>query len=252
MKIAFRIYGAWLMFILFIGATIYMFAQETWQELWVGIAFSIAFAVAMLIYIKSNRTEQIRLNKIKDKKKLKEINFVYDQHKNALKDNYPEGNIGKFYIKIKLFIHKKLSSTLIENGRFIDEFKDVKEMLSIIKGFNIKVNGHTCNVLAYNSKNYGLIGNIRFPYDLTKVPAIKILPYAKDLIDTMGKPKLVNIGFEFEESPIGLEEITLSFDENNYIVPLSYKYNTDDLDDLVKKNYLQSLKILKIFLRKIK
>jgi hypothetical protein len=190
--------------------------------------------------------------KIKDKKKKEEIRFIYDQHKKALRDNYPEERAVKFFFKIELFVYKKLSSNSIEKGSFIDEFKDVQEVLSIFKDFKTNVNGYICNTLAYSSKQYNLIGNIKFPYDLSKIPEIRVLPYADELIKTMGKPKLVRIGFEFEDSPIGLEELSLKFEDNNYIVPLAYKYNTDDLKDLIKRNYLQSLDIPKIFLRRKK
>lgn len=69
MRVAYRIYGAIIMFFVFVGVSLFILMQENWSELWVGLAFSIAFSIAMVIYVKSNMTEKTRLQEEKKKKK---------------------------------------------------------------------------------------------------------------------------------------------------------------------------------------
>lgn len=188
----------------------------------------------------------------KDKEKVKKIKYILKQQKISQKNNYPKKNICRLFLSTRLYIFKKLPFESIEKGDFIDEFTDIYNLLDIFKKFKIKINGHTCNSLIFDSKKYAILGNFKLPFALYEIPDVKNIPFASELIKQMGEPELELISFKINNSPLGLENIALSVKGNNYIVPIKFNYKTNSLDDLIKKNYLQTINIAKIIMRKIK
>jgi len=188
----------------------------------------------------------------KDIEKNKIIKTITETHKKALSENIPKENKCHFRLDIKLFVYKDMSKESLEKGTFIKEYEMVNKILSVFTKFNIKIHGKTCNELAFDTKNYCLIGEIKLPFDILSIPEVKSIPLVGQLIEKVGKPEIIGISLQIKKSPIGLEYITIMSKKNKYIMPIKFNYITDKIEDILRRNYVQSLEISKIFIREIK
>ncbi len=188
--------------------------------------------------------------KEKDKKKKEFIDECLEANEFGIHDNFAKKGKCVFRLKIKFCPEKEISIKSLENGDFIDKFTTIQDVLSLFKKINFEGNGVTCNALAFNSKEFSLLGDIKFPILVKDFSEVKKIPFADKLMERMGNPKLEAVTFSFDNSPIGLERISLITRNNIYIVPISFNYKTNKINDLIKKNYLHSFNIIKIFMRK--
>lgn len=69
MRVKYRLYGAYGFLAVLTVSFVILISQPNATEMWVAIVFLGAFGLGMAVYIKSNRTEKVRLQKEKEKKK---------------------------------------------------------------------------------------------------------------------------------------------------------------------------------------
>ncbi|GAG96789.1 unnamed protein product, partial [marine sediment metagenome] len=190
---------------------------------------------------------------INDIDKKKRIDYYIDIHKKSFKyQKATKKGICLFRCICQLKIHKKISDTSLKNGEFIDEFKEANDVISIFSKFKPKVKGFACNHFSFESDKYVLIGNIKFPIDIisniSNILNVSDAPFINEIVEYIGKPKINGFSIGFEKSPLGLENIKFEYKDNKYFIITKFNYTTNNIENIIKTQYLQTLNITKIFI----
>ncbi len=103
----------------------------------------------------------------------------------------------------------------------------------------IKSEGNICTLFAIDASKY-TNSFISLPIKLPKFDKEK---------NKLGEPTLFGLKFKFKGSKIGIEQLSITERKHMLSIEVSYKYNTSTYVDILKNNYKQANKIIKLFIK---
>lgn len=205
------------------------------------------FVIDKKKYAKTKLFEKINDILIKEEKRFGIKLNINKQKKETTNYFSPIGKPFKGYvcedpkdITLSLRWIKKRNFKINESKMILNKYLFLKEIFDLLEKNNIKSEGYICTTFKIDAT--------KFTNSFIDLP-IKF-PIPNKGKNNLGMPNVYGLKFQFEDSKIGLERLSITELEKMLVIDVKYKYYTNQYSNILKNNYNQANKIINLFIKR--
>ena len=149
-------------------------------------------------------------------------------------------------LKDYLFAFRLRAKNSVDYKEICKAFPSIQKRIEALRQYGVKeFEAMACTEFGFSLNAFKPVGQL---------PILASLPLTADLTEKLGSPKLTAFGVSFDDSPLGLENAIIDFEEeeNNLSITISSSFLSESMDKLIANAYEHVAEIAKLFVVKKK
>ncbi len=146
----------------------------------------------------------------------------------------------KSKIKITIELDPETKESISEKN-IVAELTEISNMIAQLKPIQLHLGGFICPSFLFDEKEFNLANNLKLPTDF-------YIP--QEHASKIGKIKMTGFALELTDSPVGIVNLNLGYQDNCYLVEPRIEYALDQYENFIKSMIDHSFGIAKEFVVK--